>query len=167
MIGFWRKHFLWVELVIAVVVGVAATYWIIGRVGSRTIDTLLDHNRATVYAAFATLWGSLLGFVITAASIVLGLSGSESLAVVRGSSHYLTLWKVFTASIRALGLATLLVLIGLILDRDNRPNHVVFCLAIFGSVLATLRLIRCVWVIEKVIFLVARPQAAAAVRERR
>lgn len=106
LLQFWRRHFLWVEFALAVMIGVTAAYWIHYRNGAVVSDRLLAQNRAAVYGTLASIFGSLLGFVITAASIVLGFSGSESLAVVRGSKHYPTLWPVFTASIRALAFAT-------------------------------------------------------------
>ena len=74
---------------------------------------------------------------------------------MRESKPYPTLWKVFTATIRTLGFATVVALFGLILDRDNHPMNPVLYLTVFASVLAALRLARCAWVLENVITLVA------------
>jgi hypothetical protein len=151
----WRRHFLWAEFALSVLIGIAAAYWIHYRNGAVICDRFLGQNRATIYGTLATIFGSLLGFVITAASIVLGFSGSESLAVVRGSKHYPTLWRVFTASIRALAFATVVSVIALVIDRDGQPNRTILCLLVFAVVLAALRIWRCVWVIEQIIFLVS------------
>jgi hypothetical protein len=159
VLQFWRRHFLWVEFALAVLIGVAAGYWIHYRNGAGVADRLLAQNRAAVYGTLASIFGSLLGFVITAASIVLGFSGSESLAVVRGSKHYPTLWRVFTASIRALAFATVTSVIALVIDRDGQPNRTILCLLLFAVILAALRVSRCVWVIEQIIVLVScRPK---------
>ncbi len=88
----------------AVMIGVTAAYWIHYRNGAVVSDRLLAQNRAAVYGTLASIFGSLLGFVITAASIVLGFSGSESLAVVRGSKHYPTLWRSLHCLHTGLGL---------------------------------------------------------------
>lgn len=154
-IQFWRRHFLWVEFAISVLIGLFAGYWIRYRNGAGVCDRLLAQNRAAVYGTLASIFGSLLGFVITAASIVLGFSGSESLSVVRGSRHYPTLWRVFTASIRALAFATVVSVSALIIDRDGQPNRTILCFLLFAVILATLRIGRCVWVIEQIILLVS------------
>jgi hypothetical protein len=99
----------------------------------------------------------LLGFAITAESIVLGLWGSERLAVVRESKHYATLWRVFMATIRSLGLATGFCLLGLVFDRDGDPNRVILYLCFAASLLAVARLIRCIWILEQVVLLVSGP----------
>ena len=160
MLQFWRRHFLWVEFALSVVIGLAAVYWIRYRNGAVICDRLLAQNRAAVYGTLASIFGSLLGFVITSASIVLGFSGSESLSVVRGSKHYPTLWRVFTASIRSLAFATVISVIALVIDRDGQPNRTILCFLLFAVVLAALRISRCVWVIEQIILLVSsRPSS--------
>jgi len=157
---FWRRHFLWVEFALSVAIGLVAVYWIRYRNGAAVCDKLLAQNRAAVYGTLASIFGSLLGFVITAASIVLGFSGSESLSIVRASKHYPTLWRVFTASIRALAFATVISVIALVADRDSQPNRAILCFLLFAVVLAALRVSRCVWVMEQIILLVSsRPKS--------
>ncbi len=157
-----RVHFLWVEfgwsLLLATAIGVWSERWN----GKAIIDATLDGNWSTVYAALATISGSLLGFVITAASIVLGFSVSEKLAIVRESKHYPTLWHVFIAAIRALAFSTIVCIVTLVLDRDKRMIHWVMYLAAFGCILAAARVARCVWVLENIIKLVAQPSERTA-----
>jgi hypothetical protein len=130
--------------------------------GKAIIDATLDGNRSAVYAALATISGSLLGFVITAASIVLGFSASEKLAIVRESKHYPTLWQVFIAAIRALAFSTIVCIVALVLDRDKQIIHGVMYVAAFGCILAAARVARCVWVLENIIKLVAQPSKRTA-----
>lgn len=150
----WRTNFLHVELGLALVCCLAFIGWAHFCGGGTIVDETLKGNRGAVYGALASIFGSLLGFAITAVSIVLGFSTTERLAVVRESKHYPTLWKVFTATIRTLGLATVVALLGLILDRDSSPIKAVLYLTVFASILGALRLARCVWVLENVITLV-------------
>lgn len=150
----WRANFLHAELGLAVVCGLAFVIWAQVCGGGTVIEETLKGNRGAVYGALSSIFGSLLGFAITAVSIVLGFSTTDRLAVVRESKHYPTLWKVFTATIRTLGLATVVALLGLILDRDNSPTKAVLYLTVFASLLGALRLGRCVWVLENVITLV-------------
>jgi hypothetical protein len=153
----WRTNFLRIEFGVALFCGLVFISWAQFYGGGTTIEETLKGNRGAVYGALASIFGSLLGFAITAVSIVLGFSTTERLAVVRESKHYPTLWKVFTATIRTLGLATVIALFGLILDRDSSPTKPVLYLTVFATILATLRLGRCVWALENVISLITGP----------
>lgn len=151
----WRTHFLNAELGLAILCGASFVVWVILWGGGAILEDTLTGNRGAIYGALASIFGSLLGFAITAVSIMVAFSTNDRLTVVRESKPYPTLWKVFTATIRTLGFATVVALFGLILDRDNHPMNPVLCLTVFASVLAALRLARCAWVLENVITLVA------------
>ena len=150
----WRTHFLNAELGLAILCGAIFVAWVSLCAGGAILEDTLKGNRGAVYGALASIFGSLLGFAITAVSIMVGFSTDDRLTVVRESKHYPTLWKVFTATIRTLGFATVAALFGLILDRDNHPMNAALYLTVFASLLAALRLARCAWVLENVITLV-------------
>jgi hypothetical protein len=153
--SWWSENFLWAEFWLAVTVTAAFIIWTFYCGGQEIIAEVIRGNRSAVYGALASVFGSLLGFAITAESIVLGLSGSERLQIIRQSKHYTTLWRVFTSAIRALGLATAVALIGLVIDRDNHPIWLCLVLTVFATVLAFLRLLRCIWVLENIVALVS------------
>jgi hypothetical protein len=157
LVNWWKVNFLFAEFWLSVVVAVAFTLWATVGGGSAHIDTLLKGSKGTVYATLASIFGSLLGFTITAVSIVLSFSANEKLGLVRNSAHYPTIWRTFIASIRALGVATLASLVGLVLDRDNSPIHLVLYVAVWATTWAVLRLARTVWVFENVISIVTMP----------
>lgn len=156
--AWWRSQFLWAEFGLSALVGLAFFGWAICYEGVDTLHTVLNGNRGAIYGALASVFGSLLGFAITAVSIVIGFASHERLALIRQSPHYPTVWKVFFAAIRALGFATLVAMTGLILDRDNAPRYPLLYVMFFATTLATLRVARCAWVLENVIELVAPPE---------
>jgi hypothetical protein len=158
----WKVHFLAAEMGLAVLVGVAFAVWAVWLGGQPLVDAILKGNRATVYGTLASMCGSLLGFTIAVVAIVLGYASSDRLAIVRESRHYPTLWHVFVAAMRALGVATLVALVGLILDRDGASVPVILYVCVGTMALATLRLARCLWVLEQVIALVAAPSKERA-----
>ncbi len=156
----WRANFLVFELAVAVVVSAVFVIWVEVWGGRSIVENALAGNRAQVYGVVASIFGALLGFAITTASIVLGFASTERLAVVRESPHYGTVWKVFVSAIRWIGVATLVALIGLIIDRDRDPEIVVLYASVLTALIASLRLMRCVWVLENVIELVTAPSKA-------
>lgn len=155
--GFWKRRFLFVEGLLAAGAGAAFGIWYACFGGADTVALVLQGNRATLYGTAASIFGSLLGFAITATSIVLGFSASERLAVVRGSAHYPQLWKTFSATIRALALATILSVVCLICDRDRAPSTWLTIFLMSSVFLALLRIGRTIWVLEQIILLVTSP----------
>lgn len=154
---FWRRHFLVVEGMIAVVLTVAFGVWYWRFGGAASVAALLSGNRSALYGTTASISGSLLGFVITATSIVLGFSASDRLAVIRESDQYPVLWRTFSATIRALAFATIMSLLCLLLDRDTAPFSILVIPLILAVLLSLLRIARTIWVLEHIILLVTRP----------
>jgi hypothetical protein len=150
---FWDAHFLGFELVLSLLGGILFTIWVIWLGGSGVVDSILHDNRSAVYGALAQIFGSLLGFVIAALSIIIGYSTNEKFEFLRKSKHYPTLWKVLIRTIRALSLATLMMVAGLILDRDSAPQHLILCACVFATLLSLFRLRSCLWVLENVILI--------------
>ena len=157
IIRFWKRRFLLVEGALAVVLTIGFAVWYWGFDGAAPTSALLGGNRAALYGTTASISGSLLGFVITATSIVLGFSASDRLAVVRESQQYPMLWKTFSASIRALAAATIVALLCLLLDRDSAPHPWLIVALVFSVLLSVLRLARTIWALEHIIALVTRP----------
>lgn len=153
---FWRKHFLILELLLAVALGSVVTVWGYHWGGFEAIDGVLNHNRADVYGVLATIFGSLLGFVIVSISIVVGHAGSDKLRIVRESPHYQTLWDVFIGTTRTLGIGTAVAFAGLIFDRPDDPIRWLLALNVFFVILAAFRLARSVWILEYIVRIVGK-----------
>lgn len=151
--SWWRKYFLFVELLIAIALTAMLVIWSARWGGHQVLLDLVKGNRAAIYGALASLFGSMLGFSITAMSIILGFTTSERLALLRSSSHYRDLWAVFTSAIRVLGTTTVLALIGLIFDREAVQRPYIFVTCVGLSALCILRMARCLWVLERIVAL--------------
>lgn len=152
--GWWRRRFLVWEGLLTLVVTAGFAWWSLGAGGAGLVNDLLKGNRAAVYGTAASVFGSLLGFIITSASIVFAVSGSERLQILRDSRQYPTLWAVFSAAIRTCGLATAIAFWALIFDQDVRPISWLQVAFVFCCLLAVLRIIRAIWALENIIFLV-------------
>ncbi len=118
------------------------------------IELILSVGRGK--GALASIYGSLLGFVITALSIIIGYSTNEKFEFLRKSKHYPTLWEVLISTIRALSAATVIMVISLVFDRDSSPQYLIFCVCVFTILLSLFRLRSCIWVLENVILIIIK-----------
>jgi hypothetical protein len=156
MPALWKRHFLIFEGALAIVLTIVFAVWFWRFGGMTSVFALLQNNRATLYGTIASIFGSLLGFVITATSVVLGFAASENLSVVRESAQYPMLWRTFSATIRALAGATLVALLCLLVDRDAAPVPWLVVLLVLAVALSMLRIGRTIWVLEHIILLVTK-----------
>src|SRR6266702_6186164 len=139
----WNLHFLRYEFILSLLAGIFFMGWVVWFGGSGVVDSILNGSRSAVYGALASIFGSLLGFVITALSIIIGYSANEKFEFLRKTNHYGTLWEVLFKTIKALSVATGAMIVGLVLDRDSSPNHLIFCVCAFTLLLSLLLLWRC------------------------
>lgn len=153
----WKKHFMIVELILSIALTVLFAIWYLYLGGEPIICSFLSGNRSSIYGTAASIFGSLLGFSITAISIVIGFSASNRLKIIRESKHFKTMWIVFSSSIWALSLATITSFLALIFDRDAHPVFLLLLASFFGAVLSLFRLARAIWVLEKVIAVITMP----------
>jgi hypothetical protein len=149
--NYWDVHFLRLELLLSIAIGIGFGMWMYLFSGSQRVDTILSTNRGAVYGTLAAIFGALLGFVITTLSIIIGYLPNERFDFLRQSPHFPTLGKVLISTIRVLSVATIMMVVGLIFDRDSAPQHLILCLSVFIIILALFRLWRCIWVLENVI----------------
>jgi hypothetical protein len=117
----------------------------------------LQHSHATVYGALLSLFGSLLGFVIAAIAIALPFASDKRLVIIRESAQNITLWKLFFSGTRALAFATLVALIALIFDRDEKPRPFLIPIVFYAVALASVRLFRVVWALEWIVEILVKP----------
>lgn len=153
---FWDAHFLPLEMILAGVVALILGVWSEYFNGGIFVDNIFSGSREVLYGTLAALFGSLLGFAITAVSIILGYAANEKLEIVRNSKHYYTLWDTFNSTIRILALSTVLALVGLVIDKDTDPINLVLYINTFIVLLSFFRVARCVWILENVIAIVSK-----------
>lgn len=152
--NYWDVHFLRLELLLSIAIGIGFGIWVLMFSGEQRVDTILSGNRSAVYGTLAAIFGALLGFVITTLSIIIGYLPNERFDFLRKSPHFPTLGKVLISTVKVLSVATIVMVVGLIFDRDSSPQHLILCFSVFIILLALLRLGSCIWVLENVIKLI-------------
>lgn len=156
---FWKLNFHWLEPLIVACIAAAVATWLERSGRGWQVECLLRGNRAPIYGALASVFGALLGFVLTAVSIILGFSALPQLALVRESKHYPTLYKAFILTTWVLGAACLSAILALIGDRDDRQWHLGFYAAAVTGLAASVCVVRSVWLLEQIVLIASRPPA--------
>lgn len=152
----WQRHFLFYEGVLVFALGALEVVYGYRWGGNDWIHDVLSDNRGAVYGALITVFSSLFGFIIAATAIIVGVSNSPRLTLVRESGSWRDLWKTLFSTIRWLGVATLFALIALAFDSQDSPNFWIVHVVLILTILVVVRLWRSVWVLEEVIKLLAR-----------
>ncbi len=152
-----RQNFLVYEFIGAVLAAAVLAVWIEHWGQAAVLEAFMQGNRGAVYGTLASVFGALLGFVITTLAIVLSLSGHERLQLLKKTPHYRTLWKIFTNATWSLALATAIPVVALVVDREKHPMRWPVYLVLGTTLLGALRVFRCIWVLEKVVAVVTGP----------
>ena len=145
--SWWTQRYGLVE-VLSVSVAGALLVWAWKAPSGDKISWVVRGNRSAIYTMLGSIEGALLGFVITALSIVLTLGSDKRLAILRQAGHLRRIYSVFTGAIWPFALATVVSIAALLTDRDmagDRPPHVATPIAIacaLTTVLAACRLAR-------------------------
>ncbi len=162
----WRRNFLAYEFWLAVGLTLGLIVWGSYFGGHKAIDAALAVGRTEFYGLLVSVFGFLFGFIIAATSIVLSVSNKPQLYLVRQNEHSRQLWDVLFSSIKILGLATVLALLGFLFDTQKSPS-LWLTYVNFGMILCVvLRLVRCVWVLENVVRIVGESTQEDEEKER-
>ncbi len=152
-----RRHFLGMDFCLAVFLTCLVVLWSYALNGASVIEDIPPKDRAVIYRTTAIAGISLLGFSLTVTSIVVGLAPSERLGILRGSKHYLVLWKTFSQTIYAFGSLSIAAFICLLFDREDNPMPCLGILLTFFVLLSVLRLHQSIQLLQSLVRIVASP----------
>lgn len=154
----YRRHFLWWEFAFSLILITGLISYFKLSSLEYIIYDMLNGARAPFYSAVAAVAGTLLGFSLTGVSILLTLTGVEEAALLRRSEHYPKIYSVYTSSIAFLAISTLAGIAGIVFDKDAFPNLGVFYFVLWSFIISSLRVWRCLWVLENIIAIVTKPK---------
>ena len=164
---YWRRHFLGVEAALAVAPALTLLAWFVLGDGRECVDGLMSEARADIYRTTATISGTLLGFLIAVTSLVLNFVSTARLALLRTSEHYPAMWETFFQTTRVLGALTVTALVCLVFDKDGASlPWLVVPFVLFLS-LSLARLLRVIWILERIIGIVSRPSPSSSLETTR
>lgn len=156
----WGAHFLVLELGIGLVASAAVIWYAEAGKHPEQLDKFIGVHRDVVYAVAAPIHAALLGFIIAASAIIVTAAPSDRMDLLRRSDHYDDLWKTFRSAMRYLGAATVACVAGLVFRKAGAESRIVLYASIVLSILAALRVARCVWAVGWVVRIFAGPSPA-------
>lgn len=154
----WRKSHLLASdalLTVAIVAAAIVACHLSGK--DDDLLGLLKDNRAATYSSIASIAGSLLGFVITAVSIIAAFGGLPKFEILHRSPQYDAIFRVFFDSIYWLAATTVLSLVGLVVDSDKSPWLPLTIAAAFVFSITGARVWRCIWILQSLARILAKP----------
>jgi len=158
----WRKHSKYTDFGLSVVLVILLIVWAETLSGNKTLAEILKGNRGYVYGSFATIAASLLGFIITAMSIILTQFESDRLKMLREDRDATKqMWDIFHSTTRTLGISALASLAALIVDTDSFPLRLLLYASVWTSALAALRVVRCIQILELIVAIFSKPVRSA------
>jgi hypothetical protein len=152
--GFWRKWYLgkWLpifDILVGSVLTIAAGGLV--YIDARSIDLFLCKDGTAIYGAFLPTLAALLGFAITAISIIAGLVTGRQFAALRASAQYDNFWLAFLWSIRALAFATAVAFVALFANSYAATRLWVLMVALLPIFVAAGSLARSGYTLEQVL----------------
>jgi hypothetical protein len=144
---FRNRHFLWWDLLRAALT--FAVVFAIARLTSSDDDVvaLLRMNRAPLYGGIAQVAGSLLGFIITAISIVYVLVDTPVFTRMREQGQLGSLLPAYFHAILALAALTVWGLVALLIDSDAQPRVAVSWVTLLLVLVVVARVWRCIHIL--------------------
>jgi len=126
----------------AVFASCALGLWALRSNGFGDLDCFLEKDGTGIYASLLSAWAALLGFAITAVTIVSALISLPQFSPFRTGNHYNDFWFAFVWCIRVLGIAATMSLLALFLNHYPVARNVVLLLNVTMTVAAALSLFR-------------------------
>jgi hypothetical protein len=130
--------------------------------GGTVAASVIHGVRKETYAAVATIFGALLGFEITAFSIVVTVTDS---IVMRRLHREGTAKEIFDGFMRAtaiVGIATAVALVAMFVDRDDHPTTWYEYTTLAFTIWATLAIMTTVFLIDAIVRAVVKAHDESA-----
>ena len=122
---FWDLRFLEVDLSLAVLLTVIFAGWLLfSEGGPSQLDNVFGPQKGVFYRTVATVSGTMVGFTMTVAALVLNRVAMERFEMFRSGrsgKNYETLCKTYAQAVKILGALTIASIVALVFDTRDSP----------------------------------------------
>ena len=140
---------------LAVCLAVSFAVWLwLSDSGSSALEGFLGPQKEAFYRTVATISGTMVGFAMTVAALVLNRVASERFQLLRAGNsgkNYETLCKTYTQAVKSLGILTIVSITALLIDTETSPCPLIMVPAVFFALLSFFRIARAIWILEKLL----------------
>lgn len=142
-----KNTFLWTDIIIVIIIELI----IFGLICAFKIDLnkiFTSSIRSSLFSSLITTFGTLLGFIITALSILMGIKENDYIKALKETQHFRDICLVYFNTSIWLGLATFYSIIALILDGNIIP---IITIGAFIYFVCFVRVARCLQMLRRII----------------
>lgn len=125
---------------------------------SSSYDAWTGEVRSTLYPLIATIAGTLLGFIITAVSVIVSFFQVKDtrLSRLEGRAVLDDIYGAYISAIYVLALTTVLSIFGMFVN--EQILHWISFIILWSALIASLRIWRCLWTLKNLIQIIKKPR---------
>lgn len=154
----WReKHLLLADFLIAAISSLAVIGLALWYSTPIELAQLFNGSRGPMYTTIAAITGSLLGFILTAMSIIAVFVQTPRFEKLQNAGGVKQIFRIYMSATRWLSFTTVWIIVAIVLDTDERNQLHVTAATAFIVTITAMRVFRCVWALEEIIEVVSTP----------
>lgn len=154
----YSEHFLLAELIISITLVIFLTWTIETNTGYlNAYDSWILANRGQLFPLIATIAGALLGFIITAVSVIASFFQTKDtlLSHAAGKEALVNVFDCYISAIYVLAFTTASCVLGTFIDVAYL--HWLSYVVIWSAIISSLRIWRCLWALKNIIQIIVKP----------
>ena len=115
--------------------------------------------KPTLYSGLMQTYVALLGFIITATSILIVFHDADNkwMAVLKRNKNYTTIFETFVNACWILGISAIIGLVALLFDKGSKSCFLVSIPIVVCLVTVVIAMYRCIWILRMMIKLMLNP----------
>ena len=162
----YQQHFLLGDfIVVTILMVIFIVFFESTSLGSH-FEYQLNGFRKDFYVLAASIGATMLGFALTAISVILVWLPGSRFRIIREGGHGLTIFQIFSSSIKWLGFLTIVAIAGIFWDKDpspvtdSSPTMFITYLTIWLAVIVIAKLCRCLWILKRMANIALQPSVS-------
>lgn len=157
----WEAHYLRYEFCVSILVCIVFSTWTIRFDGDRILQDILSERRTVLLGNLATVLVSLLGSMLTVASITVAILGLRRMKLIVESRTIHTLGDTYVSAICWLLFALVMALTCQWFEGNVALGSKPFILLFFSITVSAFRVVRVAWIVTRLIRImtISRPKA--------
>jgi len=153
----YEKRFLRWDLVLVTFVGVALVAGVRTFFGEFAVGPA--ETRRQLYVTGAGIAAALTGFGLVAITLMLDLTASPSVAVLKKSEHFPLLFATFLSTTRYMSLTMIVLVAAIVADSNPEMPWWLLIVVVLSALISAARFARCLWIIARILGIVTKGSA--------